>query len=175
VRLDDVPREGLLAVAALAVLFAWLVVVVPPWLRRARMRRRFARGAEGEREAIAILEDRGFTIEGAQVVGTYALDVDGVAFPVRVIADYIVARNDVRFVAEVKTGRLAPRLETASTRRQLLEYEHAFDVSGVLLVDADARTVRRIEFRRSPRARRWGAWAVAVLLAVAVAVGKLVL
>jgi hypothetical protein len=57
-------------------------------------------------------------------------------------------------VAEVKTGRWAPRLETAATRRQLLEYRFAFDVDGVLLVDADADRVSSIEFGGATAARR---------------------
>ena len=54
-------------------------------------------------------------------------------------------------MAEVKTGTYAPRLETAATRRQLLEYGVAFDVDGVLLVDADVGEIRLVELL--PRAR----------------------
>jgi hypothetical protein len=49
-------------------------------------------------------------------------------------------------VAEVKSGKLAPRIETAATRRQLLEYRVAFDVDGVLLVDEEAGRVSEIVF-----------------------------
>jgi hypothetical protein len=69
-------------------------------------------------------------------------------------ADYLVAREGRRYVA-VKTGRLAPRLSHAPTRRQLLEYGAAFDVQGVLLVDADAESVTHVEwdvFARNPGA-----------------------
>ena len=50
------------------------------------------------------------------------------------------------FVAEVKTGDEAPRMSTAATRRQLLEYHVAFDVDGVLLVCPELGTIQRIEF-----------------------------
>ena len=46
----------------------------------------------------------------------------------------------------MKTGAAAPRLEVSATRRQLLEYLHAFGVDGVVLVDADARTVQHVAF-----------------------------
>ncbi len=49
-------------------------------------------------------------------------------------------------MAEVKTGAAAPQLSTAATRRQLLEYRVAFDVDGVLLVDAEAGRVQRVVF-----------------------------
>lgn len=143
-RLDDVPRELLAAALALAVAWVLVLVVQRAW-RRARMRGRFSRAAEGEREACALLERRGFVIEGAQVLGGYDVLVDGTPVAIGVRADYIVSRRGVRYVAEVKTGRSAPRIETAATRRQLLEYRHAFDVDGVLLVDADAREVHVIE------------------------------
>jgi len=59
----------------------------------------------------------------------------------------------VAWVAEVKTGERALSLLHGPTRRQLLEYRHAFGVEGVLLVDAEAQRVRRIQFREpAPRA-----------------------
>ena len=176
VRIDDVPRELLAAVAGvgvIAILYA-LVVRMGRWARRARMRRRFVRAAEGEVEAAALLESRGFLIEGSQVTGTYTLNVDESPFEVQVRADYIVSRGDARFVAEVKTGRLAPKIETAATRRQLLEYAHAFEVDGVLLVDADARTVRHVAFARSTPERSWGgAWIVAAIVVAVLAIARL--
>ena len=60
-------------------------------------------------------------------------------------ADLLVTRNGRRYVAEVKTGRTAPRLDCAATRRQLLEYRIAFGVDGVLLVDAESDCVIVVE------------------------------
>jgi len=78
---------------------------------------------------------------------------DGAPLTIDLRADYLVSQGRRRFVAEVKTGRWAPRLETAATRRQLLEYRFAFDVDGVLLVDADADRVSSIEFAGATAAR----------------------
>ncbi|MBX3198527.1 MAG: PD-(D/E)XK nuclease family protein [Labilithrix sp.] len=167
--LGSVPRAWLVVATALAVLYA-LAVAVRRRVRRARMRRRFARGAEGEREAAHLLEAHGFTIEGAQVAGAYDVLVDGAPVAITVRADYIVARDGARFVAEVKTGRVAPRIETAATRRQLLEYQHAFGVARVLLVDADQRRVQLIELPGRASAVRWPAWALAGAVFAALAV-----
>ena len=41
-----------------------------------------------------------------------------------------IGGDQLACVAEVKTGRLAPRIDTPATRRQLLEYRLAFDVDG---------------------------------------------
>jgi hypothetical protein len=43
-------------------------------------------------------------------------------------------------------GRLVPNLLQGATRRQLLEYRAAFNVDGILLVDADRETVAQVEF-----------------------------
>ena len=143
VPLDEVPREWLLAVAALAVVllfWTWLRGVV----RRARMRSRFDRAAVGEREAAILLEAAGFAIEGAQVMGGYTLHLDGNPVEVEVRADYIVRRRSARYVAEVKTGAVATSITTPATRRQLLDYQHAFDVDGILLVDAEAERIHHV-------------------------------
>lgn len=155
-RLEDVPREWLAAIAAaLAVVVLWSAL--RRWWRRARMRARFERGAEGEREAAALLTAAGFAIEGAEVVHRYPVFVDGDPVTIELRADYLVRRGGARFVAEVKTGRAAPRIETATTRRQLLEYQHAFDVEGVLLVDADAGAIHLVAFE-PPSGRSSTGW-----------------
>ncbi len=148
--LDDIPREWLVLTAA-----AGLVFVLWSWLRgiarRARLRHRFDRAAAGERAAIPLLESHGFAIEGAQVMGGYVLHVDGEPVSVEVRADYIVRRGSERFVAEVKTGAFATKITTPATRRQLLDYQHAFDVDGILLVDAEAKRIHHVTL---PQRRR---------------------
>jgi hypothetical protein len=133
------------------------------WRRRTIAIRR-ERGAAGELRAEGLLRDLGFTILGRQVVVSYGVRVDGDPVEIELRADYLVAWNDKRYVAEVKTGRAAPRIETPGTRRQLLEYRIAFDVDGVLLVDAEAERVHAVEFplgaSESPRPSRL-AWLLA--------------
>jgi hypothetical protein len=139
----------LAALAALLVLVA-LLRLLGRALRVAAARRRLAaareRGAWGEARAEGLLRRRGFHIEGRQVGATYHLGVDGDPLAVDLRADYLVSAGGRRYVAEVKTGTLAPRLSTATTRRQLLEYRVAFDVDGVLLVDAEDDRVQLVEF-----------------------------
>ena len=61
-------------------------------------------------------------------------------------ADYLVEADGEVLVAEVKTGDVAPRIETAATRRQLLEYHVAFEVDGVLLVCPERGVIHRVDF-----------------------------
>jgi hypothetical protein len=156
--LDAMPREMLVGLTAFAVVALGMVLsFARRGLRRWRLRVRWERGAAGEREARGLLEAAGFFVEATQATSTYALDVDGVPMPVVVRADYLVSKGRERFVAEVKTGKAAPRLETIATRRQLLEYQHAFGAAAVLLVDADLRRIRAVRFE-APSAADRGKW-----------------
>jgi hypothetical protein len=166
VRLDDVPREVLAALAAMGAVFA-VVVVLRRWMRRLSLRRRMRRASEAEREAADLLVGAGYAIEATQATARYVVQVDDAPVEITVRVDYIVSRRRRRYVAEVKSGSLAPRVHTAATRRQLLEYRHVFDVDGVLLVDAETRRVHHVELGGRERGSHGGwIWAVAFAAAV---------
>ena len=146
---------------ALATLLA-LALVPALWmalaraLRRRRLRVRGERARQGERDAPALLERQGFAVIDRQVSARLTLLIDGAPVEVGVRADLIVSRGGRRFVAEVKTGEHATRPTHIATRRQLLEYRHAFAVDGVILVDADQGSLCEVEFPMLPSLER--AW-----------------
>ena len=131
----------LLAVALSAVAAAWRRRVAS---RRARARAR--RALAGESAAEAMLERTGYTIVDRQARTTWRFLCDGEPVEAELRCDLLVVDGDRLLVAEVKTGPVAPRLDTAATRRQLLEYQLAYGADGVVLVDAEAGTVRRVDF-----------------------------
>jgi hypothetical protein len=142
------------ALAAVSGLFA-LLVLAKGWLGRALARRRSRlrnrRAIRGERRAEVLLERLGYTILERQAPAVWTVVCDGAEHDISLRADLLVSKNGDRFVAEVKTGQLAPRLTTSSTRRQLLEYRVAYDVDGVLLVDAEQDRVMAVDFPLAPR------------------------
>ena len=143
-----------LYVAALVLaLAALLAVLIAGWLGRARVRVRNAHAHDGEREAAALLEAHGYTVVGRQVTIDYPVELDGELVEMTLRADYLVTREGYSFIAEVKTGIHAPRIDTAATRRQLLEYDVAFGVDGILLVDADAGRIHSVAFPMLTRRR----------------------
>jgi hypothetical protein len=176
VDLRHIPPDLLLAAVALAAL--WAIVQTArlafrPWMKRRRLAAAREQGAAGEVRAEVLLRRLGFSILGRQVGVSYSVGVDGAEVAIDLRADYVVSEGGRRYVAEVKTGVFAPRIETAATRRQLLEYRVAFDVDGVLLVDAEANRVRLVEFplpggARERRGSGRGAW-----LLVGIAAGVL--
>jgi hypothetical protein len=164
------------AIAVALVLAAVLVVGrLQRWGKRRRMSLRMERAVAGEERAAGLLEGRGFAVLGAQAVIEHAVQIDDRVVTVALRADYLAEKDGRRYVVEVKTGAVAPRIETSATRRQMLEYRIAFDVDGVLLVDAESGNVHEVTFpmleRLGAAAPRGGGRAVVVVIAaVAVAV-----
>lgn len=147
VSLTSIALATLLVVASMCLWFAcrrWHA----GWLRR----RRWSRAQSAEARAAVLLEQLGYRVLGAQVEEAYSLAVDDQSMSISVRADYLVSRNGRRFVAEVKSGRLAPLLATPATRRQLLEYLVAFQADGVLLVDGETQRVHEVVFPVPARA-----------------------
>jgi hypothetical protein len=173
----DVPLAWIVvaALAALVALVQTLRIAGGRSSRRRALRVRFAKAAAGEHRAEPLLRDAGYEILGRQVQGAWTLLADGEPLAVALRADLLVAKGGRRFVAEVKTGKLAPRLDHAPTRRQLLEYRVAFDVDGVLLVVAEADRIIEVDLdgARPSEARPPDAWrlALAVGLTLGIAVG----
>ncbi len=142
--------------------------------RRGAAHARSLRAVDGEEGAFALLEHAGYEVLERQVPGSWTVLADGAHLTFGLRADYLVARKGRRYIAEVKTGRLAPRLSHGPTRRQLLEYSAAFDVHGVILVNADAETLTHVEIDLSVRRIEAGgtrARLVAVVAAVSLSVG----
>ena len=150
-----------LVAGALAVVVA-LVQTLRLWWRsfsrRRTLRQRARHAATGEVRAELLLAERGYEVEARQVAGQVSLTVDDRPVTAGVRADLVVRRGGRRWVAEVKTGSLAPSITHPATRRQLLEYSLAFETAGMLLVDVDAGRVEEVRFRlpvaRTPIATR---------------------
>ena len=153
---------------------AWLALAcglgVAAWLLRRGQRRwrswrvqsveaaRARRAAQAETDAIILLRQRGYTIMDSQLEHQWTVWLDGQPHEANIRADYMVARHGRRYIAEVKSGQVAPQITTAATRRQLLEYRLAYPVDGVLLVDMEAALIHEVEFELGPAASGAGAW-----------------
>jgi hypothetical protein len=137
----------------ITILFLALVAVVLAigwWRAHTRVRRgnvaRLRIAQQGERDAEPLLAAYGYDVVDRQVTGWFTLWVDDEPVDVSARADLIVRGPDGTYVAEVKTGATNTDPGRPATRRQLLEYLHAFDVDGALLVDVPGRVVRKVSF-----------------------------
>ena len=103
------------------------------------------RGQTQEKRAKKHLKALGFIILEHQPTTEVGWWVDGEWTQTTITADYLVKRNGEVGLVEVKTGRTASA-NHRDTRRQLLEYHHAFEVDAVFLFDAEREQLQRIEF-----------------------------
>ena len=170
-----------IALAALASLVAIVQTARIAWAHLARrwtIRARARRAVEGELRAEPMLRAAGYEVLERQARGGWTVYADGEPLEIGLRADLLVARAGRRYVAEVKTGKLAPRLDHAATRRQLLEYRVAFGVDGVLLVDAEAERVTVVELgalgASGEAESRAGLAFGSVVLVVGIAIGVVV-
>lgn len=140
------------------------------------LKRRQRIAEQAEIDAAGVLRSAGYHILDAQVEHHWTILLDGEAHSVELRADYLVSRGPKRFVAEVKSGRSAPSISTAATRRQLLEYRVAYPVDGILLVDMEAVEIHVVDFgdrieQRPRRARALATLLFGALLGAGVALG----
>jgi hypothetical protein len=142
---SDLLRSALIAALGLVLILVFRQAY-GAWLRRRLLAGRFRKARQGESRARDLLEAHGYAVIASQALRSYILTLDGAEMQIALRADYLVTRDGLRYVAEVKTGAYAPQIRTGGTRRQLLEYRVAFDVDGVLLVDAEEERVQVVGF-----------------------------
>lgn len=115
------------------------------WLRR-RRRQRARHAASAELDAMALLARRGYEIVDRQATRRWPVRVGAELVEVELRVDYLVTRRGRLYVADAKSGRLAPSIRHGSTRRQLLEYLIAYRADAALLVDMETRKVLEVHF-----------------------------
>ena len=138
------PMVVVLIIAAI-VLFLWLGWKLRLAWKNFLFSLRIRRGRLGESNAIEFLEKHGYRIVQSQITlpGHLYVDDDRQEFDIR--PDYLVERDGVQYLAEVKTGDAA-KAGNRSTRRQLLEYAKVGSTNTIVLVDATTGTVSKIRF-----------------------------
>ena len=132
---------------------------------RRQLARRWRHARRGEERARGWLERNGFTIIDEQVSQESYLVVNGEESPFTVRADYLVEREGVRAIVEVKTGAVADP-SSRGTRRQILEYAQVYGVSDVYLFDADQQRLHHIGVPTDATVPASSGWSLALLLAV---------
>ncbi len=125
-----------------ASLALWLRAV---WSRRQR-RRRARIAYTGESNAGALLTERGYEVVDRQVMRPWPVRVGEQLVEIELRVDYLVRRRGRLYVADAKTGRLAPSLRHGATRRQLLEYLIAYQADAALLVDMQSHRILEVDF-----------------------------
>lgn len=114
--------------------------------RTAAHQARARTAVEGELQAVDFLEQAGYEVLAQQHPEEARLAINGevTSFPLKI--DFIVEKDGLKYVADVKTGAKATSPRHGPTRRQLLEYKLVFQAAGALLVDMTCREIHHLDF-----------------------------
>ncbi|MFA8437023.1 MAG: hypothetical protein ACEPOZ_21160 [Marinifilaceae bacterium] len=104
------------------------------------------KGIQGEKIARKILVQNGFRLLKEQVPLEHCYWVDGKEVVVSLAADFLVEKDGLNYLVEVKTGKTVANVEYGNTRRQLMEYYHVMDADGLLLLDVESQRIQEVCF-----------------------------
>ncbi len=124
----------------------WAGLRLARWSVARRVRGHRAMGTRGAEDGLRILARYGCEVVELEVTGAGRMSVDGEVHRCPVRVDARVRHEGREYLAEFKGGPRSALPTNRATRRQLLEYAWAFGVDGLLLVDADAGTLRTVRF-----------------------------
>ena len=109
-------------------------------------KRAMRRGNKLEKEAARFLRSKGYEILKPQFELAYSVWEDNIERNIKITPDYLVGRNGKKYLVEVKSGKQAPAISYAPTRRQLLEYVVAAKADGIFLLDMEKRILKKVQF-----------------------------
>ena len=135
----------LVGVVIILLFFMWLGWRIRKAWKNFLFSRIRRRGQLGEENAIKILEKNGYQVVQSQVSFPGYMFVDDLKQEFDVRPDFIVEKDGLKYLAEVKTGDAA-LTKNRGTRRQLLEYTKVGNTDTVILVDATNGKVQKIRF-----------------------------
>ncbi|RPH07617.1 MAG: hypothetical protein CBC53_001175 [Alphaproteobacteria bacterium TMED93] len=102
-------------------------------------------GKLGEKKARKLLIRNGYEILKEQIIIKGKLLDNKRKKSYFIKPDFLVKKNNIVYVAEVKTGKSAS-IKNIYTRRQLLEYATNLNTKKILLVNIDKESINQIEF-----------------------------
>lgn len=115
-------------------------------IKKFKIKKMLSKARKGEKNAISFLNKAGYDILEIQKKQPISIYIDGKPHSSYVQADYLVKKAGRKYVVEVKTG-IKTRATNAIVRRQLLEYYLVFNPHGILLLDMENETLKKIEFK----------------------------
>jgi hypothetical protein len=124
----------------------WIALKMAKYFKGRSIKSRLNRGLQKEQEAAKWLKRNGYKIIDYQTSLSYSLKENGVDKKITVSPDFKVSKNGQEQIIEVKSGRVAPRIENRDTRRQLLEYHFIEPNVPLYLLDMENNELKKIDF-----------------------------
>ena len=129
-----------------SLLFFLLRILLKQYKEKRTTKRRFKRGSKLEKRGRDFLIRQGYKIEHEQYLAHHQFYVNNQKFSIGLIPDYIVSKGGETYIVDVKSGTSAISLKDKSTRRQLLEYDHAIPNDGIFLLDMENEKLKQVTF-----------------------------
>ncbi len=126
-----------------------LFYLLTKWWRKVTIRRRFRHGIKAEAYVDRILRSHGYQVHGVQQPITMTAYIDDEKVDYKVRPDAVASKDGREYLVEMKTGKVSINPMYSNTRRQLLEYYYSAPGDGVLLVNGDSGTVKKVSFKES--------------------------
>lgn len=99
-----------------------------------------------EEKAVGVIEAAGYEIIDYQPELFYSYKLNGKTIEKKIRPDFLVTKGNKLSYLEVKSGKAAPDVDFAPTRRQLLEYAIASGESDMLLLNMENESFERVQF-----------------------------
>tara|TARA_B100000575_G_C23072840_1_gene618013 strand:- start:631 stop:1092 length:462 start_codon:yes stop_codon:yes gene_type:complete len=146
--MSDLIENNLLLILAFTVsiaFFIWLGWKIRLWWKNFLFMLSRKRGNKGEKTSVELLEKNGFRILNKQIKLRGYFFIDGEKTEVDLRPDFLVEKDGVEYIAEIKTGDVA-NPSNRNTRRQLHEYSYYSGQENILLVDPTKRSIKLVSF-----------------------------
>lgn len=137
------------------VICLFLYIKISNCLRAKRLRKRFSKSRQAEKEAEKILRKKGYKIIDIQKSKPLFITIGDKIHRYLVRIDYLVKKRGKVYVVEVKNGEKTSYITNRETRRQMLEYYFAYQPKGILLLNMKSRTISEVKFQFKNVFRQW--------------------
>lgn len=133
----------------------FLYIKTSNWLRTKRLKQRFSKSRQAEKEAEKILRKKGYVIIEVQKCKPLLITIGDKIHRYLVRIDYLVRKRGKVYVVEVKSGEKIPYITNRETRRQMLEYYLAYQPSGIILLNMKNKSISEVKFQFESASRQW--------------------
>lgn len=133
----------------------FLYIKISNWLRTKRLKQRFSKSRQAEKEAEKILRKKGYVIIEVQKCKPLLITIGDKIHRYLVRIDYLVRKRGKVYVVEVKSGEKIPYITNRETRRQMLEYYLAYQPSGIILLNMKNKSISEVKFQFESASRQW--------------------
>ena len=134
-------------------LFLYLELI--NWLKAKRLKRRFSKSRQAEKEAEKLLKKKGYTIIDFQKSKPLLITFGDKIHRYLIRIDYLVSKRGKIYVVEVKSGEKTSYITNRETRRQMLEYYLAYQPSGIILLNMKNKSISEVKFQFEKPIYQW--------------------